>query len=83
MSTARAVDVITGTDGFDVRLDDGRRLWVPYDWFPRLAAATPGQRRNWELIGDGVGLHWPEIDEDLSVDGLLRGTVANPMRRSG
>ena len=83
MSTARAVDVTTGTDGFDVRLDDGRRLWVPYDWFPRLAAATPQQRGTWELIGGGLGVHWPEVDEDLSVEGLLRGTAANRIRRSG
>lgn len=83
MSTVRAVDVITGIDGFDVRLEDGRRLWVPYQWFPRLATATSQQRAHWELIGDGVGLHWPELDEDLSVDGLLSGTAGNRIRRSG
>jgi hypothetical protein len=71
---ARAVDIVSGTDGFDVLLEDGRRLYVPYAWFPRLLAATPSQRTNWRLIGAGIGIHWPDIDEDLSVEGLLHGT---------
>lgn len=75
-TTARAVDVIPADDGFNVTLQDGRRLWIPYSWFPRLESATPSQRANWELIGSGVGIHWPDIDEDLSVAGLLRGTKA-------
>jgi hypothetical protein len=73
---ARAVDVLPGTDGFDVRLEDGRRLHVPYSWFPRLEAATPLQRTHCQLIGSGIGIHWPDIDEDLSVEGLLHGTRA-------
>ena len=73
MTTATAFDVAPGTEGFEVTLSDGRRLWVPYAWFPRLAAATVAQRMQWELIGDGVGIHWPELDEDLSVEWLLRG----------
>jgi hypothetical protein len=83
MNTVRAIDVVTGDEGFDVRLNDGRRLWVPYEWFPRLAAANHRQRENWQLIGNGEGLHWPELDEDLSVEGLLRGMATNGMRRSG
>jgi hypothetical protein len=75
-TTACAVDVIPADDGFTVQLQDGRRLWVPYSWFPRLEAATPSQRANWELIGSGIGIHWPDIDEDLSIAGLLRGTTA-------
>lgn len=71
---ARAVDVLPGADGFDVCLADGRRLWVPFFWFPRLAAATPHQRNRWQLIGHGIGIHWPDIDEDLSIEGLLHGT---------
>ena len=81
MTTARAIDVVPGVDGFDVRLRDGRRLWVPYSWFPRLATATAAQRAHWQLIGDGVGIHWPDVDEDLSVAGLLEGAAAS--RRSG
>jgi hypothetical protein len=54
-----------------VSLEDGREIGVPLAWFPRLAAATPEQRAHWQLIGRGIGLHWPELDEDLSVAGLL------------
>ena len=56
-----------------VSLVDGRTLTVPLVWFPRLADATPAQLRQYELLGDGEGIHWPEIDEDLSVEGLLLG----------
>ena len=52
-------------------LADGRELAVPLAWFPRLRDATPEQRRNWRLIGRGEGVHWPDIDEDVSVNGLL------------
>ena len=52
---------------------DGRRLAAPLTWFPRLLKATPEQRARFELLGDGVGIHWPDVDEDLSVEGLLRG----------
>jgi len=56
-----------------VSLADGRRISVPLVWFPRLLHATPDQRRQCELLGDGEGLHWPLVDEDLSVEGLLAG----------
>ncbi len=65
-------------DELIVFLVDGRRLSVPLAWFPRLMKATESQRRNFELLGDGIGIHWPEIDEDLSIAGLLRGTGALP-----
>ena len=61
-------------DDIVVSLVDGRTVSVPLVWFPRLAAATSQQRENYELLGDGEGIHWPDVDEDLSVDGLLRGT---------
>jgi hypothetical protein len=51
---------------------DGREVSVPLAWFPRLCAATPEQRANWRLIGHGQGIHWPDIDEDILVEGLLR-----------
>jgi len=57
----------------NVLLADGRKISVPLAWFPRLLHATTQQRENFELLGDGEGIHWPEIDEDLSVAGLLRG----------
>jgi hypothetical protein len=58
-------------DAFVVHLEDGRSLSVPLEWFPRLRDATPEQRARWELIGPGFGIRWPEIDEDISVAGLL------------
>ena len=60
-------------DDLIVSLVDGRKIMVPLVWFPRLAGATKSQLENYELLGDGEGIHWPEIDEDLSVAGLLRG----------
>lgn len=54
-----------------VSLADGRRISVPLTWFPRLLRATPEQRAAWELLGDGEGIHWPEIDEDLRTAGLF------------
>ena len=57
-----------------VELVDGRTISVPLVWFPRLSSASKEQLKNWELLGDGEGIHWPEIDEDLSVVGLLAGT---------
>ena len=69
----KAVDVTFGDTDFTVILSDGRKLVVPLNWFPRLTKATPECRGNWQLIGDGVGIHWPDVDEDISVSGLLRG----------
>jgi hypothetical protein len=57
----------------NVDLLDGRTISVPIAWFPTLSKATQSQRETWELLGDGEGIHWPEIDEDLSVAGLLVG----------
>ena len=57
-----------------VQLLDGRTISAPLIWFPRLAKASREQLNNWELLGDGDGIHWPDLDEDLSVKGLLAGT---------
>jgi hypothetical protein len=70
----RAKEVAVTDDELVVLLADGRRISVPLAWFPRLLRANPEQRRNYELLGEGVGIHWPDLDEDLSVAGLLRGT---------
>ena len=59
-----------------VELRDGRTVAVPIDWYPRLAAGTPAERRRWKLIGPGIGIHWPALDEDISVDALLRGLAS-------
>lgn len=68
-----AVDVSFSGGAFRVALDDGRELSVPLAWFPRLLHGTPEQRRRWELIGVGQGIHWPDLDEDISVEGILAG----------
>lgn len=66
-----AVDVLVTEDALEVVLADGRELSVPLAWFPRLLNASPAERRNWRLIGDGVGINWPDVDEHISVEGLL------------
>ena len=63
-------------DTLSVALRDGRIITVPLAWYPRLADASPEERRNWEVCGGGYGIHWPDVDEDLSTEGLLRGTSA-------
>lgn len=65
-------------------LVDGRVISVPLAWSWRLSEATPAQRANWELIGDGHGVHWPDVDEDVSAEGMLSGVPARrPRRRTG
>jgi hypothetical protein len=68
----KARDVSVNDDELTVLLADGRKISVPLAWFPRLLHATADQRGNFELLGEGEGIHWPDIDEDLSVAGLLR-----------
>jgi hypothetical protein len=71
------VDDVRITDTrLEVMLKDGRQISVPLDWFPRLKAASPENRSQWEPCAAGYGIHWPAIDEDLSIEGLLRGTSA-------
>ena len=65
-------------DNLIVDLLDGRKIVVPLAWYPRLLHATKEQRNNWEICGGGYGIHWPDIDEDLSTEGLLRGAPAPP-----
>jgi len=60
-------------DSMVVSLDDGRSVSIPLAWFPRLNAGTKSEREHYELIGDGEGIHWPELDEDISVEGLIAG----------
>ncbi len=66
-----AVDISFAADDLIMRLADGRQVSVPLGWFPRLLRATPEQRSNWKLIGNGIGIHWPLIDEDVSVASML------------
>ena len=68
---ARAMDVEVTSETLEVALTDGRRVSAPLEWFPRLRDASEKQRANWRLIGPGIGIHWDEIDEDISVRSLL------------
>lgn len=67
-----AIDVQTDAALLRVTLADGRELAAPLEWFPRLRDATPAQRSHWRLIGRGQGVHWPDVDEDISIASLLR-----------
>jgi hypothetical protein len=78
----RILDVRITDETLTVDLADGRTLSVPIAWYPRLLDARPEQRANWKLAGGGFGIHWPDIDEDLSSAGLLRGAPA-PARHKG
>jgi hypothetical protein len=69
----RVADVVISKDRITVALRDGRTVSAPLSWYPRLQRATPKQRKNWQIAGGGFGIHWPEIDEDLNIEGLLQG----------
>jgi hypothetical protein len=75
-------DVTVSEDTLTVELSDGRSLRVPLAWYPRLYHGTPNERNNWRFIGQGVGIHWPALDEDLSVDGLLLGKKSTESQAS-
>ena len=72
----RVAGVSFDSERLIVDLMDGRTIAVPLAWYPRLLEASPEQRADWAVAGAGYGIHWPQIDEDLSVDGLLRGAPA-------
>lgn len=74
---ATAQDVMASGDSVTVDLDDGRTIVVPTSWFPRLMNGTPVERGNFRFVGKGTGIHWPDLDEDISIERLLAG------RRSG
>ena len=71
----RVLDVAFSDDALSVSLRDGRVISVPLVWYPRLLNAAPTERKNWKIAGGGYGIHWPDIDEDLSTEGLLRGSI--------
>ena len=72
----RVLEVAFTDDLLSVTLRDGRVISVPLMWYPRLLNATTAQRTNWKISGGGYGIHWPDLDEDLSTEGLLRGAPA-------
>ncbi len=72
----RVLDVKFTKDALSVALRDGRTITAPLAWYPRLLNASTAERKNWRVAGGGYGIHWPDIDEDLSTEGLLRGAPA-------
>lgn len=77
VEAAAARQVRVTNEALVVELEDGRVVSVPLEWYPRLAEGTPAERRRWELIGPGLGIHWPDLDEDISVEALLLGQGSN------
>jgi uncharacterized protein DUF2442 len=73
VATPEAQSVTVSEDILTVDLTDGRSISVPISWYPRLAHGTPDERNKWQILGSGVGIHWPDLDEDISVQGLLAG----------
>mgnify|MGYP001593911521 CR=1 FL=1 len=78
----RAETVTVTKDTLSVELNDGRTIAVPLEWFPRLLCARASERNNWRLVGRGHGIHWEEIDEDISIDGLLAGRPSGESQSS-
>jgi len=66
----------------DIKLSDGRSLSVPISWYPRLEHGTEAERNNWTLIGSGLGIHWPDLDEDISVEAVVAGNPSNESQAS-
>jgi len=77
-----AIHVETTEELLTVELSDGRVISVPLLWYPRLANGTPKERKKWQLVGKGSGIHWPELDEDISVENLLSGKPSGESQKS-
>lgn len=82
MQSIAIQDVSVSDDALTVELLDGRTISVPLAWYPRLWHGTSAERNNWRLIGRGVGIHWPDLDEDISVEGLILGKPSNESQQS-
>ena len=79
---AKGQNVVVTEDTLTVDLTDGRSISVPVAWYPRLSHGSLEERNDWRFIGDGEGIHWPELDEDLSIEGLLLGKPSGETQRS-
>jgi hypothetical protein len=82
LGEAMAQSLSVTDDALIVDLTDGRTITVPLIWFPRLSHGTPDERTNWRLIGNGAGIHWPDLDEDISVESLLAGRRSSETQES-
>lgn len=81
MAEPTVLEIEVSEDAISAELSDGRRISVPLAWSWRLSEAGPSERANYRLIGDGVGVHWPDVDEDISVHGMLHGIPARRPRQ--
>ncbi|KPK07251.1 MAG: hypothetical protein AMJ56_13585 [Anaerolineae bacterium SG8_19] len=82
LQKTKIVDVQVTDDTLTVNLADGRTVSVPVEWYPRLAHGTPQEQKNWRLIGRGAGIHWPDLDEDISLENLLLGQPSGESQKS-
>jgi hypothetical protein len=82
LQKTKIVDVQVADDSLTVNLADGRTVSVPVEWYPRLAHGTPLEQKNWRLIGQGTGIHWPDLDEDISLENLLLGQPSGESQES-
>ena len=82
LALARVVEITTTDDTLIADLEDGRSIAVPIGWYPRLAHGTPAERANFQVSGAGYGIHWPDLDEDIGVEGLLLGKQSLESRES-
>src|SRR5512136_951096 len=77
-----AMDVKVTEDDLSIDLSDGRRIVVPVAWYPRLLYASDAERRNWQLLGDGYAIEWPDLDEHIGIEGLLAGRRSSEGKKS-
>jgi hypothetical protein len=82
LDIADAVDVGVTDDTLIVELSDGRTIYVPLEWYPRLVHGTSEERNNWRIIGRGQGIHWQDLDEDISVEGIISGIPSGESQTS-
>jgi len=82
IETARAQSVVVSEDSLTVGLQDGRTVTVPLAWFPRLLHGAASERENWRFVGEGEGIHWPDLDEDISVENLVLGQPSGESQHS-
>ncbi len=82
LKTATAQHVIVTEDTLSIELVDGRTISAPLAWYPRLLNGSPKERNHWRLIGKGKGIHWPELDEDISVENIILGKPSDESQRS-
>jgi len=82
LTLIRIINVTMTDDTLSVDLEDGRSIAIPIGWYPRLAYGTPAERANFQISGAGYGIHWPDLDEDIGVEGILRGKKSTESQAS-